>query len=81
MILFKGEKRMTIQEKIALLEDMLEVDEGTLTEDMKLEEIDEWNSLAYLSFSVLLSDEFNKKVPASVIKRHTSVKELLEEMN
>lgn len=71
---------MLVQEKIALLEDMLEVDEGTLTEDMALDEIDEWNSLAYLSFSVLLSDEFDKKVPAAEIKNYTSVKELLEIM-
>ena len=71
---------MSVQEKIALLEDMLEVDEGTLTEDMMLEDIDEWNSLAYLSFSVLLSDEFDKKVPASEIKTYQSVKDLLEVM-
>ena len=68
---------MSVQEKITLLEDMLEVDEGTLTEDTMLEDIDEWNSLAYLSFSVLLSDEFDKEVPASQIKMYTSVKELL----
>ncbi len=71
---------MSVQEKIALLEDMLEVDEGTLTEDMMLEEIDEWNSLAYLSFSVLLSDEFDKKVAASEIKTYQSVKDLLDVM-
>lgn len=71
---------MSVQEKIELLEDMLEVDEGALTEDMMLEDIDEWNSLAYLSFSVLLSDEFDKKVPASEIKTYQSVKDLLDVM-
>ena len=71
---------MTVQEKIILLEDMLEVDEGTLKEDAMLEDIDEWNSLAYLSFSVLLSAEFDKKVPAAEVKKYTSVKELLDIM-
>lgn len=71
---------MTVQEKIVLLEDMLEVDEGMLTEDMLLEDVEEWNSLAYLSFSVLLSDEFGKKVPASEIKTYKTVKELLNVM-
>lgn len=71
---------MTVQEKIALLEDMLELDEDTLKEDMLLEDIDEWNSLAYLSFSVLLSDEFDKNVAASEIKTYTSVKDLLNVM-
>lgn len=72
---------MPIKEKIALLEDMLEVDEGMITEDMMLEDIEEWNSLAYLSFSVLLSDEFDKKVPASEIKLYKSVKDLLDIMS
>lgn len=71
---------MSVKEKFELLEDMLELDEGTLKEDMMLEEIDEWNSLAYLSFSVLLSDEFDKDVPASQIKKFESVKELLDIM-
>lgn len=71
---------MSVNEKIVLLEDMLELDEGTLSEDMALEEIAEWNSLAYLSFSVLLSDEFDKKVPAAEIKTYTSVKDLLDVM-
>lgn len=71
---------MSVKEKIALLEDMLEVDEGALAEDTMLEDIEEWNSLAYLSFSVLLSDEFDKKVSAAEIKTYTSVKELLDVM-
>lgn len=72
---------MSVQEKIAMLEDMLELDEGTITEDMMLEDIEEWNSLAYLSFSVLLSDEFDKKVSAAEIRTYKSVKQLLDSMS
>lgn len=71
---------MLVQEKIAMLEDLLELDEGTLTEDMVLEDIEEWNSLAYISFSVLISDEFDRKVPASEIKMYKTVKDLLDVM-
>ena len=71
---------MSIQEKIALLEDMLGVEEGTLTEDMMLDDIDEWNSLAYLSLVVLVSDEFDKKLLSSDVKKFKFVKEILDIM-
>lgn len=71
---------MSVQEKIALIEDMLEMDEGTLKEEMLLEEIDEWDSMAYLSFSVLMKDEFGKKVTATEIKSFRSIGDILDVM-
>ena len=71
---------MNIEEKIALIEDMLELDEGTLKEDMLLCEIEEWDSMAYLSFSVLMREEFGKKVPASEIKEFKTLQDLLNVM-
>ncbi len=71
---------MSTQEKIALIEDMLEMDEGTIKEDMNLEDIEEWDSMAYLSFSVLVQDEFGRKVTATEIKNYKTVKDLLDAM-
>ena len=71
---------MNIEEKIALIEDMLELDEGTLKEDMLLGEIEEWDSMAYLSFSVLMREEFGKKVSASEIKEFKTLQDLLNVM-
>lgn len=71
---------MSVQEKIKLLEDMFGVDEGTLTEDTLLENVDEWNSLAYLSLVVLVSDEFGKKLLSSEVKKFKTVRDILENM-
>ena len=40
---------MTDREKLALLEDMLELDEGDLTLETVLDDVDEYDSMAKLS--------------------------------
>ena len=45
---------MTEREKLALLEDMLELDEGDLTVETILDDIDEYDSMAKLSLIVLI---------------------------
>ncbi|MCI9538612.1 MAG: acyl carrier protein [Eubacterium sp.] len=71
---------MTEQEKLGLLEETLEVDEGSLTPDMHLDDIDEFNSMAVLSLIVMFEDEFDKKITGKEIKTFTSVSEILNRM-
>lgn len=71
---------MNIQEKLAALEDIMELDEGTLNPDMKLGDIEEWDSLSALSFVVLLGDEFNRKVSGQQIRAFQTVQDLLDVM-
>lgn len=71
---------MTNVEKLHMLEDMLELDEGTLNEELELSDLDEWNSMARLSLIVLMDDEFNKKLSASKIKEFKTVGDILNFM-
>lgn len=71
---------MTEQEKLALLEETLEVDEGSLTPDMHLDDIDEFNSMAVLSLIVMFEDEFDKKISGKEIKKYITVADILKEM-
>ena len=71
---------MTNQEKIALLEETLEIDEGTLTEDMLLEDVDEYDSMAKLSLIVMMDDEFGVKLTGDVIKGFETVGDILKLM-
>lgn len=71
---------MTEKEKLELLEETLEVDEGSLTSDMELDDIDEFNSMAVLSLIVMLEDEFGKKITGKEIKRYTTVADILAQM-
>lgn len=71
---------MTNQEKIAMLEEMMELESGTLQEDTNLADVQEWNSLAKLSFIALMDETFNKKVSAEEMKQFKIVKDILNFM-
>jgi len=71
---------MTIREKLALLEDMFELDEGKLNEEIKLEELAGWDSMGKLSLIVLMDDEFGKKLSGEQIKGFSTVKDILNFM-
>lgn len=72
---------MTDREKLALLEDMLELDEGDLTLDKALDDIDEYDSMAKLSLIVLMEDEFGVKLTGDVIKGFKTVGDIIALMN
>ncbi len=71
---------MNEQEKIALLEETLEVDEGTLTPETELAELDEYTSMAKLSLMAMLDDEFGVSVTGAMIKGFVTVADILAVM-
>ena len=71
---------MTNEEKIALLEETWELDEGTLSEDTVLADVEEYDSMAKLSLIVLCDDEFEKKLDGDTIKGFVTVKDILDFM-
>ena len=68
---------MTEREKLALLEDMLELDEGDLTGETILDDIDEYDSMAKLSLIVLMEDEFDVKLTADIIRGFETVGDIV----
>ena len=72
---------MNTQEKLAALEDIMELDEGTLKPETSLDEIEEWDSLAALSYVVLMGDEFYKKVSGQQIRAFETVQDILDTMH
>ena len=72
---------MTEREKLALLEDMLELDGGTLKPETKLASIDEYDSMAKLSLIVLMDDEFSKKLTGEEIREFNTVQDILDFMS
>lgn len=71
---------MSNEEKILLLEDMMELDNGSLTEETVLDDLEEWDSMASLSLIVLMGDKFNKKIDAKQIKEFETVRDILDYM-
>lgn len=71
---------MTKEEKIVLLEEMLELEEGTLNEEMVLADIEEWDSMASLSLIVIMDGNFGKKLTGFQIKEFKTIKDILSFM-
>ena len=71
---------MTNQEKIELIEDLLEVDEGSLTEDTLLKGLEEWDSIAALTLIAMLDEKFNRIVSGDEVKALTTVRDILDYM-
>lgn len=69
-----------MREKLAMLEEMMELEEGALTPDMELEKIDEYDSMSRLSLIVLMEDEFGVKLSGATIKGFKTVGDILELM-
>ena len=72
---------MTQEEKIALLEDMLELDNGFLKPETVLVDIDEYDSMTKLSLIVMMDDEFGKKLTGEQIREFKTVQDILDFMD
>lgn len=71
---------MDLQEKLAALEEIMELDEGELKPETLLENIEEWDSLAALSYVVLMMDDFDKKMSGAEIRNFKTVQDMLDTM-
>lgn len=71
---------METKEKLALLEDIMELDEGSLTPETRLEDLEEWDSLSALSFVVMLGDEFGRKISGQDVRAFETVQDMLAVM-
>lgn len=68
---------MTTEEKIRKIEEVMEVDEGTLDEESILSDYEEWDSLTILSFLAMADMVLNKTIDADKIKNAKTVKDLI----
>ena len=72
---------MTINEKIKLLEETLDVEEGTLKEDAMLKDVEKYDSIAKLSLIVMFEDEFGKVINGETVKQFQTVSDILDLMD
>ena len=72
---------MSEKEKIEMLEELFEVEEGTLKAETKLEDVPEFDSMTRLSLIVMMEDEFGVKLESETIKKFVTVNDILNLMN
>ena len=71
---------MTIEEKLALLEETMEMDAGSLRADMDLYDVEEYDSMSNLSIIVMMEDEFGVKLTSDMVRGFTNVQDILDLM-
>lgn len=68
---------MELTKKLALIEEALDVEEGSLTPETSLDDVEEWDSIAMLSLIAMLDDEFGKTISGKELKGLKSVADIL----
>ena len=72
---------MTKNKIINLIEDTLEVDLHTLSQNSLLQEIPNYDSMAKLSVIILADDEFDKKLTGEVLREFKTVGDIADFLN
>lgn len=67
---------MTTEEKIAMLEDIMDLDEGTLTLDSVLDDLEEWDSLSKLSLIVEAKNTFGIILHSETLREFKTVEDI-----
>lgn len=68
---------MNEQERLVLLEDIMDLDEGTLKVEDKLSDYEEWDSLTYLTLISTVDERFGRKLTGDEIKAFETVADVI----
>jgi len=63
---------------IALIEELLKVPSGTITEDTQIKDVEQWDSLAHVMIIGELEEKLGVSIPLDEAVEIESMKELLE---
>ena len=72
---------METTKKLAMIEEIMDLDEGTLTPATVLEDLEEWDSMAKLSVMVMMDDEFGKVLTGDALRALKTVQDILNFMD
>lgn len=68
---------MDVKEKLALIEECMDLDEGTLKPEDMLEKYDEWDSVTALSIIAMVDEHFHKTLSGDVLKDAKTVSDII----
>lgn len=69
---------MTLQKKIQLIEEMMELEEGELKADTVLEEIDEYDSFFKLYLTTYVKKNMNRGLTVEEIDNFTTIQDICD---
>lgn len=71
---------MDTDQKIALIEECMDVDDGTIKPSDELTDFEEWDSVTALSIIAMIDEHFHKTVTGDDIKKSRTVADILAMM-
>lgn len=71
---------MENNEKLRLIEECMDLDEGTIKPEDNLEDYDEWDSVTALSIIAMIDEQFHKTVSGDDLKKARTVADVLAMM-
>lgn len=71
---------MELGKKMDLLEELLEVDPGSINAETNLNDIDSWDSMAKLSLIVMMEEECKKPLSGDTIRSFATIQDILNYM-
>nr|WP_315018195.1 acyl carrier protein [uncultured Campylobacter sp.] len=71
---------MDINEKMALIAELLELEVSDFTPETKLEELEEWDSLAAISYVVMMDEHFGVTANPNDIRNFKTIQDILDSM-
>ncbi len=71
---------MNTEKKMELLADILDVEVEEIQPELELSKMEEWDSIAVLSFIAMMDEEFGKEMKGSEIKQFVTVQDALDAM-
>ena len=63
--------------KDVLLDNLFEIDDGSITLEMKLGEIPDWDSMVAVNIQIILHDTFHVDLPLELLHEDTKFKDLV----
>ncbi len=71
---------MDIKQKLALIEECMDLDAGTIKVEDELNDFEEWDSVSALSIIAMMGEKFNKTVSGEDLKKAKFVSDILKMM-
>jgi len=69
-----------LQTKLNLLEDMLDLDQGSLEVTTRLDSLVDWDSVAAISLIALVDEHFDKTISGAMIKEFKTIQDIINIM-
>lgn len=71
---------MTSKEKLNLLEELLDIEKDTLSEDTELNNLSQWDSLAVIIVIAMFDSDFGKIITSEEVKGFVTVNDIMDKM-